>query len=205
MAKETDKHKALEVLQSYWGYEDFRSGQWDIIERVIDGKDVLAILPTGGGKSLCYQVPAMLREGVTLVVSPLIALMEDQVQRLEKSGIRATFINSTLTARQIDQRWTDIEFGRYKLVYLAPERLQNEMFLARVARLNIELLAVDEAHCVSEWGFDFRPAYLKIADVRPLLPDVPLVALTATATPPVRDDILRYLALKDAVCPCQRI
>ena len=191
------KQKALELLKQHWNYGAFREGQWDIIEHVLAGKDVLAVLPTGGGKSVCYQVPALLLEGVTLVISPLIALMQDQVQRLEDAGIAATCINSTLTKPQIDQVWTDVEFGRYRLVYVAPERLQSETFLARVDRLNIRLVAVDEAHCISEWGMNFRPSYLRIAELREFVDDsVPFIALTATATPPVRDDIWQFLALR---------
>ncbi len=197
MDKNQQQEQAVAVLRQYWGYDAFRAGQWEVISAVLNKRDALAILPTGGGKSLCYQVPALMLPGITLVVSPLIALMQDQVQRLEKQGVAATCINSTLRASEIDQRWTDIEHGRYKLVYLAPERLQNEMFLARIERMNVQLVAVDEAHCISEWGYDFRPAYLQIASLRELLPDVPVVALTATATPPVRDDILFHLALKN--------
>ena len=175
----------------------FREGQWTIIERVLHGEDVLAILPTGGGKSVCYQVPALMTEGVTLVVSPLIALMQDQVQQLKQRGIDAVCINSTLSRRAIDQVWTDIEYGRYQLVYVSPERLQSEVFLARVKRLNIQLVAVDEAHCISEWGMNFRPSYLKIAELREQLEDtIPFIALTATATPPVQDDIITYLQLR---------
>ena len=161
MSNQTLHERALSALKVHWGYDEFRPGQWEIIEPALEGRDVLAVLPTGGGKSICYQVPALIQDGVTLVVSPLIALMQDQVQRLEQSGIRATYINSTLSAREVDQRWTDIEFGRYRLVYLAPERLHNELFKARLERLNIRLVAIDEAHCISEWGFDFRPAYLQ--------------------------------------------
>lgn len=197
MDNNQQKQDAEALLQQYWGYDSFRDGQWDIIAAVLARRDALAILPTGGGKSICYQVPALMLPGITLVVSPLIALMQDQVQRLDQLGIPATFINSTLRASEIDQRWTDIEHGRYKLVYLAPERLQNEMFLARIERMSVALVAVDEAHCISEWGYDFRPAYLEIAQLRDLLPAVPIVALTATATPPVRDDILLHLALKN--------
>lgn len=196
MAERPLKEQALSTLQKFWGYDQFRDGQWEIIAQVLAGKDVLAILPTGGGKSLCYQVPALMKDGVTLVISPLIALMQDQVQRLEKLGVKAAYINSTLNASQIDQRWTDIEHGRYDLVYIAPERLKSEMFLARAERLNISLLAIDEAHCISEWGYDFRPAYLEIAEVRSLLPEIPVLALTATATPPVRDDIRVHLKLR---------
>lgn len=196
MATNQQKQAALEVLKQYWGYDDFRPGQWDIIEQVVAGRDVLAILPTGGGKSICYQVPALMQEGVTLVISPLIALMQDQVQRLETIGAKATFINSTLRSGEIDQRWTDVEYGRYKLVYIAPERLESEMFRARAERLNISLVAIDEAHCISEWGHNFRPAYLNIAEIRDVLPAAPFLALTATATPPVREDIRDYLKLR---------
>lgn len=196
MVAEPRKKEAEGILKQYWGYDAFREGQWAIIQQILQKRDVLAILPTGAGKSVCYQVPAVLNDGVTLVISPLIALMQDQVQRLDMLGIKATYINSTLKPAAIDQRWTDIEYGRYKLVYIAPERLQNEVFQARAARLKIQLVAIDEAHCISEWGYDFRPAYLQIAEVRSLLHDVPFVALTATATPPVRDDIIHHLALK---------
>ncbi len=196
MADDSHREPAEKLLKKYWGYDAFRAGQLAIIEQIVAGRDVLAILPTGGGKSICYQIPALMQDGITLVISPLIALMQDQVQHLVDVGIKATCINSTLKHGEIDQRWTDIEHGRYKLVYIAPERLQSEMFLARVDRLNIRLIAVDEAHCISEWGYDFRPAYLRIADLRSLLPDVPFMALTATATPPVREDILVHLSLK---------
>ena len=184
------------VLQRHWGHDRFRAGQWDAIEAVLAEQDVLAILPTGGGKSVCYQVPALLREGLTLVVSPLIALMQDQVAGLKARGIQADFINSTLSAREIDQRWTDAEFGRYRLLYVAPERLQTDVFLARAGRLNIRLLAVDEAHCISEWGHHFRPSYLQIAEARAQFGDPPTLAVTATATPEVRRDIVRHLALR---------
>ncbi len=196
MANEEQRLAAREILKQYWGYDEFRPGQWDIIQQVVSGRDVLAILPTGGGKSICYQVPALMRDGVTLVISPLIALMQDQVQRLDKLGIKATFINSTLRSSEIDQRWTDIEYGRYKLVYIAPERLESEMFRMRAERLKISLVAIDEAHCISEWGYNFRPAYLNIAQIREIIPEAPFLALTATATPPVRDDILNHLQLR---------
>lgn len=186
------------MLERHWGHTRFREGQWEVVERILAGRDVLAVLPTGGGKSICYQIPALMREGVTLVVSPLIALMQDQVNGLREAGIPAISINSALSKREIDQAWTDVEFGRYRLVYVSPERLKNETFLARVERLPIRLVAVDEAHCISEWGMNFRPSYLDIAEVRPhLSDDVPFVAFTATATPPVRDDIHKYLALRD--------
>ena len=188
--------EAEAVLRRHWKHERFREGQWEIIEAVLAGEDVLAILPTGGGKSVCYQVPALLKDGLTLVVSPLIALMQDQVAGLKARGVEAAFINSTLSAREIDQRWTDAEFGRYRLLYVAPERLQTDVFLARAERLNVALLAVDEAHCISEWGHHFRPSYLQIAEARVHFGDPPTVAVTATATPEVRRDIVRHLALR---------
>ena len=189
--------EAQAVLRRHWGHAGFRPGQQEAVEAVLAGRDVLAILPTGGGKSVCYQVPALLREGLTLVVSPLIALMQDQVAGLNERGVPAAFINSTLPAREIDQRWTDAEFGRYRLLYVAPERLQSDVFLARAARLKVSLLAVDEAHCISEWGHHFRPSYLQIAQAYPLLGNPPVVAVTATATPEVRRDIVEHLALRD--------
>ncbi|WP_457653922.1 RecQ family ATP-dependent DNA helicase [Rhodocaloribacter sp.] len=191
------REEARAALREHWGHEDFRPGQWETIEAVLAGRDAFAVLPTGGGKSLCYQVPALLREGLTLVVSPLIALMQDQVAGLRARGIPAAFINSTLSAREIDQRWTDAEFGKYRLLYVAPERFQSEMFEARGGRLKVNLLAVDEAHCVSEWGHNFRPAYLRLPDVRTFLGDPPILAVTATATPPVRRDVLELLGLRD--------
>ena len=188
--------EAEAALQRHWGHEQFREGQWEAIEAALDGQDVLAILPTGGGKSVCYQVPAVLKGGLTLVVSPLIALMQDQVAGLKARGVAAAFINSTLSAREIDQRWTDAEFGRYRLLYVAPERLQTDVFLARADRLDVRLLAVDEAHCISEWGHHFRPSYLQIAEARDRLGGPPTMAVTATATPDVRRDIVRHLALR---------
>ena len=195
--KRNMKEKAEKILSRYWGYSSFREGQLDIIEQVLKNRDVLAVLPTGGGKSICFQVPALLKEGVTLVVSPLIALMQDQVQHLNARGISAVSINSTLSRYQIDQLWTDIEFGQYKLIYVSPERLLSDMFLARASRLNIQFLAIDEAHCVSEWGHDFRPAYLRIPEAYEVMGRPPVAALTATATPPVREDMLKQLHLSD--------
>lgn len=188
--------EARDALRTHWGHPDFRPGQWEIIDHILDDRDVLAILPTGGGKSVCYQVPSLLRDGLTLVISPLIALMQDQVTALRAHGIEAAFINSSLTRREIDQRWTDAEHGRYRLLYVAPERLNSELFLARAGRMNISLLAVDEAHCISEWGHNFRPAYLEIAKARKHVGNPATVAVTATATPHVRKDILRYLELR---------
>lgn len=189
--------KARAALRKYWGYDDFRPGQWEIIEHIVAGQDLLAILPTGGGKSICYQVPALLLDGLTLVISPLIALMQDQVDGLARRGIPAAFINSSLSTREVDQRWTDAEHGRYRLLYVAPERLGTEMFLARADRLNVSMLAVDEAHCISEWGHNFRPSYLEIAAARAHFGDPPTIAVTATATPQVRSDIVTHLKLRN--------
>ena len=191
------KDQAKAKLREYWGYDAFREGQWDTISHILSGSDVLAVLPTGGGKSICYQVPALMTEGVTLVISPLIALMQDQVQRLERAGISAVCINSTKSSREIDQAWTDVEFGRYTLVYMAPERIHSEAFQARAQRLSIQLVAIDEAHCISEWGHNFRPSYLRIAELRSILDTkVPFAAFTATATPRVQEDIRAYLQLE---------
>jgi len=185
-------------MRKRWGYTDFRPGQAELIEAVLAGEDVLGVLPTGGGKSLCYQIPALLNEGVVLVISPLISLMQDQVDALQDRGIGATFINSTLASYEIEQRWTDVEHGRYDLLYLAPERLTTEVFRARADRLDVCLMAVDEAHCVSEWGHHFRPDYRQIPDGRARIGDPPTLAVTATATPTVRRDILRLLDMPDA-------
>lgn len=186
---------ARRVLREHWGYDDFRPGQWDIIRPIVEGRDVLAILPTGGGKSICYQVPALLHDGLTLVISPLIALMQDQVAGLQAHGVKATYINSALPRREIEQRWLAAEHGQYRLLYLAPERLSSEAFAVRASRMNISMLAVDEAHCISEWGHNFRPSYLQIAAARKHMGDPPTIAVTATATPNVRRDIVEHLAL----------
>lgn len=191
----------LAVLQSVWGFDAFRPGQQDAIEAVLSGQDVLAVLPTGGGKSLLYQVPALLVDGLTLVVSPLIALMDDQVAGLARRGIRAGVAHGGLSARAMDQLWTDAEYGKYRLVYLTPERLETRAFLDRVHRLPVRLLAIDEAHCVSEWGHDFRPSYRRLGAAREAIETatgrpVPTLAVTATATPPVRADIQEQLALR---------
>ncbi len=191
--------QAREVLRTYWGYPSFRTGQEEVVAAVLSGRDVLGVLPTGGGKSICYQVPALVREGMTLVVSPLISLMQDQVASLQARGIPAAFINSTLSAREIEQRWNDAEFGRYRLLYVAPERLHSDLLVARAERFQVALLAVDEAHCISEWGAHFRPAYQQIAEAHARLGSPPVVALTATATPQVRRDIIEHLHLRDPV------
>jgi ATP-dependent DNA helicase RecQ len=186
---------AVAMLRKYWGHDDFRPGQWAAIEALLAGNDALAVLPTGGGKSVCYQVPAVLCGGLTVVVSPLIALMRDQVAGLSARGVPATFIDSSLPYHEVEQRWTNAEFGRYRLLYLSPERTESETFLARAPRLPATLLAVDEAHCISEWGHDFRPSYLRLAEAAEVLGRPPIIAVTATATPEVRRDIIDRLGL----------
>lgn len=177
------------ILKKYWGYDAFRPLQEDIIQSALAGKDSLALLPTGGGKSICFQVPVMAREGLGLVVSPLIALMSDQVAQLKQRGIRAVALNSTLSAREKELALQNAANGYYKFIYLSPEKLRNEEFRQRLKYLKINFLIVDEAHCISQWGYDFRPPYLEIAAARELLPEVPVLALTATATPVVVQDI----------------
>jgi len=189
--------EAAETLRRLWGADAFRPGQAEVVAAVLAGRDALAVMPTGGGKSVLYQLPAAMRPGVTLVISPLIALMDDQVAGLARRGLRAAALHAGRPAREIDQALTDARFGKYRLLYLTPERLLSEGFIARMADLPITLLAVDEAHCISEWGHDFRPAYRRIAEARPALRGAPVLAVTATATPEVRRDILELLALND--------
>jgi len=186
----------IDILRQYWGYPAFRPLQEDIIRSVLDGRDTVALLPTGGGKSICYQVPALCRDGICLVVSPLIALMKDQVQNLKNRNIPAAAIFSGMSRREIDIVFENACNGAYKLLYLSPERLKTDLAQARIQRMTINLLAVDEAHCVSQWGYDFRPPYLQIADLRSQLPRVPVLALTATATPEVLEDIQDKLAFR---------
>lgn len=176
-------------MKKYWGYTTFRPKQEEIISSALDGKDVLAILPTGGGKSLCFQLPAMMRDGLAVVVSPLISLIRDQVQNLRARGIKALAVHSGMTRREIDITLDNAVYGDYKFLYLSPERLRTEIFRKRVQKMQVNFLVVDEAHCISQWGYDFRPDYLQIADIRELLPGVPVIALTATATPQVAKDI----------------
>ena len=185
--------RIYEVLRKYWGYEEFRSVQKEIILSVLNGHDTLALMPTGGGKSLTYQVPTLVREGLCIVVTPLIALMKDQVDRLRRLGINAVAIHSGLTRRQIDIALDNCVYGDVKFLYIAPERLATDIFQARMLRMKISLLAVDEAHCISQWGYDFRPHYLRIGEVRDQLPDVPVLALTASATDLVQRDIMENL------------
>ena len=187
----------LETLKKYWGYDRFRPMQEEIVSEALAGRDVLAILPTGGGKSICFQVPAMMRPGICLVVSPLIALMKDQVQNLRDRGIPALAVYSGMTYREIDITLDNAVYGDYKFLYVSPERLRTELFQTRLSRMNVNFIVVDEAHCISQWGYDFRPDYLVIADIRKIVGTaVPVVALTATATPQVAGDIMERLGFR---------
>ncbi len=190
----------LPLLKQYFGFTSFRPLQEEIIRDSLAGKDVFALLPTGGGKSLCFQLPALTRDGLTVVVSPLIALMKDQVDALQAAGVPATFLNSSLTADESRKRLRGLHHGEYRLLYAAPERLMLSGFLEDLQRWNVRLIAVDEAHCISEWGHDFRPEYRQIADLRKLFPRVPFMALTATATGRVREDIVTHLKLREPSC-----
>ncbi len=185
-----------EVLQKYWGYEAFRPMQEEIIHQALDGKDVLAILPTGGGKSICFQVPALLRDGIALVVTPLIALMKDQVQNLQARGIRAMAVHAGMGRREVDLALNNAAYGDYKFLYLSPERLRTQLFQSYLSVLNVSFIVVDEAHCISQWGYDFRPNYLQIGELRSRV-DAPVIALTATATPLVAKDIMARLKFQE--------
>lgn len=185
-----------QVLSKYWGYSSFRPVQEDIINAVLNGKDTLALLPTGGGKSICFQVPGLMLEGVTIVITPLIALMKDQVENLRKRGITAEAIYSGMSPREIDLAINHVFHGSIRFLYLSPERLLSQRFLEIIPSLKVSLIAVDEAHCISQWGYDFRPPYLRIAEIRQLLPRVPILALTATATRTVVKDIQLKLGFK---------
>lgn len=187
-----------EILKEYWGFNEFRPLQRDIIGSILEGKDTLALLPTGGGKSLCFQVPAMCMEGICIVVSPLIALMLDQVQRLREKNIPAMAITSTMSKREIDVAFDNCVYGKTKFLYLSPERLITEIARVRISKMQVSFFAVDEAHCISQWGYDFRPPYLEIAEIRETHPHVPILALTATATPQVAKDIQEKLNFKNA-------
>lgn len=182
-----------EILKQYWGYDSFRPLQQDIIDNVLEEKDVLALLPTGGGKSICFQVPALAKDGICLVISPLIALMKDQVQNLKKKGIMALSIYSGMSFIETSKTLQNAIHGNFKFLYVSPERLQTKLFLEHLPAMNINLIAVDEAHCISQWGYDFRPSYLHIAELREYLPNVPIIALTASATADVQNDICKKL------------
>ena len=177
------------ILKQYWGYDRFRGIQEDIIDSISKNKDTLGLMPTGGGKSITFQVPALAKEGMCLVITPLIALMKDQVQNLKKRGIKALAIYSGMSRQDIIITLENCIFGNYKFLYISPERLDTEIFRTKLRKMHISMITVDESHCISQWGYDFRPAYLKIAEIRELLPDVPILALTATATPEVVKDI----------------
>jgi ATP-dependent DNA helicase RecQ len=184
------------ILKQFWGYENFRPLQEDIIRSVLKGEDTLALLPTGGGKSICFQVPAMAKEGICIVISPLIALMKDQVANLKKKGINAICIVSGMDKREIDILLDNCVYGQVKFLYISPERSVTPLFRERMKRMKVNLIAVDESHCISQWGYDFRPPYLRIAELREIKPDVSVLALTATATPKVADDIIEKLKFR---------
>ena len=186
-----------EILKQYWGYDSFRGIQEDIIRSIGEGRDTLGLMPTGGGKSVTFQVPALAREGMCLVITPLIALMKDQVQNLKRRGIKALAVYSGMNRQDIITTLENAIFGNYKFLYISPERLDTEIFRIKLAKMKISLITVDESHCISQWGYDFRPAYLKIAEVRRLLPGVPVLALTATATPEVVKDIQQRLEFRE--------
>ncbi len=186
-----------EVLKKYWGYDGFRGVQREIIDSVMQGHDTLGLMPTGGGKSLTFQIPALMREGVCVVVTPLIALMKDQVEHLVQKGIRAAAIHSDQQKDEMIRLLENAVFGAVKILYVSPERLASEIFRTKLRHMNVSFICVDEAHCISQWGYDFRPSYLEIADVRKDFPDIPILALTATATPAVVDDIQEQLQFRE--------
>lgn len=185
-----------EVLKEYWGYDGFRPMQEEIITAALEGKDVLAIMPTGGGKSICFQVPGLMRDGITLVVTPLIALMKDQVQNLNDRGVRALAIHAGMSRHEVDLALNNAAYGDYKFLYLSPERLGTQLFRSYIDVLDVSFIVVDEAHCISQWGYDFRPDYLRIGELRERI-DAPVIALTATATPPVAQDIMERLGFRE--------
>jgi ATP-dependent DNA helicase RecQ len=186
-----------EILKRYWGYDNFRGIQEEIIESIGNGHDTLGLMPTGGGKSITFQVPALSKDGICIVITPLIALMKDQVRNLRERGIKAIAVYSGMTREEIIVALENCIFGDYKFLYISPERLDTEIFQTKLRSMKVSMITVDESHCISQWGYDFRPAYLKIAEIRQLLPDVPVLALTATATPEVVDDIQRKLDFKE--------
>lgn len=186
-----------DILKQYWGYPSFRPMQEDIVDSVVEGKDTLALLPTGGGKSICFQVPAMTMEGICIVITPLISLMKDQVMHLKKIGIPAAAIFTGMHHNQVEIVYNQAVFGMLKFLYVSPERLMTDMFIEALKKMKVNLLAVDESHCISQWGYDFRPPYLKIAEIREYIPNTPVMALTATATPAVVEDIQYRLNFKE--------
>ncbi|NCC70707.1 ATP-dependent DNA helicase RecQ, partial [bacterium] len=194
-------NKAKETLKEYFGYESFRPGQEDIILSILDKEEVLGILPTGAGKSICYQIPALIFDGITIVISPLIALMKDQVDNLNKKNIKSVFLNSSLTPSESKRILQDLKSGIYKILYIAPERLVMKKFQEEMKKIEISMIAIDEAHCISEWGHDFRPSYTRIKDsINNIFEgkNFPaIIALTATATPRVKEDIIKQLDFKN--------
>ena len=183
------------ILKQFWGYDDFRGSQKRIINTVLSGQDVLALMPTGGGKSICYQVPALSKEGICIVVSPLVALIQDQVSQLKKRGVKAIALTGGIPPSELNDLLDNCVYGNYKFLYLSPERLQQPIVQERIQQMNVNLIAIDEAHCISQWGNDFRPAYLGCSILKELVPHIPMIALTATATPRVVEDILQNLEL----------
>ena len=190
-------HNPLQVLKHYWGYDGFRPGQAEVIDSILSGHDTLALMPTGGGKSITFQVPALAQPGLCLVITPLIALMKDQVRNLRDRGIKALAVYSGMTREEIVVALENCIFGDYKFLYISPERLDTDIFRAKLRNMKINMITVDESHCISQWGYDFRPAYLKISEIRELLPTVPVLALTATATPEVVKDIQTKLGFRE--------
>ena len=190
-------NKYQEILKQYWGYDSFRDLQEEIITSIGEGKDTLGLMPTGGGKSITFQVPALAQEGICIVITPLIALMKDQVQNLRKRGIKALAIYSGMTRQEILTALENCIFGNYKFLYISPERLDTDIFRTKLRSMKVSMITVDESHCISQWGYDFRPAYLKIAEIRTLLPGIPVLALTATATPEVVKDIQARLDFRE--------
>lgn len=188
---------AVEILKKYWGFDSFRKQQEDIVQSAINGRDTFALLPTGGGKSICFQVPGIAREGICLVISPLIALMQDQVKNLKSKGLKAAAITSGMSRREIDIILDNAKFGGLDFLYVSPERLKTDIFLARFKQMQVSLIAIDEAHCISQWGHDFRPPYLEIYKLREIHPEVPMIAVTATATEEVRKDIIEQLQMRN--------
>ena len=186
------------ILKQYWGYAGFRGIQQQIIESIGSGHDTLGLMPTGGGKSITFQVPALAQEGTCIVITPLIALMKDQVDNLRKRGIRAAAIYSGLTREEIIVTLENCVFGGVKILYVSPERLSSDLFRIKLRHMRVSFITVDEAHCISQWGYDFRPSYLQIANIRKELPNVPVLALTATATPRVVEDIQQRLSFREA-------
>ncbi len=189
--------EAVAILRKYWKHDKFRSLQNEIINSVLSGQDTFALMPTGGGKSVCFQIPAMMNEGICLVISPLVALMKDQVANLQKRDIKAIALTGGIRSEEMIDLLDNCQFGNYKFLYLSPERLQSDWILERIKNLPINLITIDEAHCVSQWGHDFRPAYLKISSLKKHFPKIPFLALTATATPKVKEDIINELGLHD--------